>query len=102
MGRKAEVSAFGKEETPTLAGTARYGPVRRVVWDPWLAERGSVSHGDPIRFIVHSSLGVELGVVLLPLQAVGDPSESRRACRWEIYCARGSVELRVTSSPRSG
>jgi len=21
-----------------LVGTARYGPVRRVVWDPWLAE----------------------------------------------------------------
>jgi hypothetical protein len=37
MGRKVEVTASGKEETPTLAGTARYGPVRRVVWDPWLA-----------------------------------------------------------------
>ena len=49
MGRKTEVTAFGKEETPTLAGTARYGPVRRVVWDPWLAERcGLASHGDPI------------------------------------------------------
>jgi hypothetical protein len=35
--RKVEVTASGKEETPTLAGTARYGPVRRVVWDPWLA-----------------------------------------------------------------
>ena len=37
MGRKAEVTASGKGETPTLAGTARYGPVRRVVWDLWLA-----------------------------------------------------------------
>ena len=32
-----------------LAGTARCGPARRVVWDPWLAEYPSVSHGDPIR-----------------------------------------------------
>ena len=32
---------------PRLIGTALYGPVRRVVWDPWLAL--VVSHGDPIR-----------------------------------------------------
>jgi len=47
MRRKAEVTVSGKEETPTLAGTARYGPVRRVVWDPWLTNtqsRGPDSH----------------------------------------------------------
>jgi hypothetical protein len=32
---------------PRLCGTAVYGPVRTVVWDPWLTLR--VSHGDPIR-----------------------------------------------------
>ena len=32
---------------PCLIGTAVYGPVRTVVWDPWLAL--AVSHGDPIR-----------------------------------------------------
>ena len=31
-----------------LIGTARCGPACRVVWDPWLVELGSVSHGDPI------------------------------------------------------
>ena len=41
MRRKAEVTVSGKEETPTLAGTARYGPVRRVVWDPWLTNTQS-------------------------------------------------------------
>jgi len=35
---------------PRLIGTALYGPVRRVVWDPWLALR--VSHGDPIMQIL--------------------------------------------------
>ena len=59
MGRKVEVTVSGKEETPTLAGTAGSGPARRVVWDPWLIERcGLVSHGDPIRifwFIILNS-----------------------------------------------
>jgi hypothetical protein len=41
---------------PRLVGTALYGPVRRVVWDPWLAERSSVSRGDPIiKVLVHGS-----------------------------------------------
>jgi len=31
---------------PRPSGTAVYGPVRTVVWDPWLAL--AVSHGDPI------------------------------------------------------
>ena len=35
---------------PCLIGTALYGPVRRVVWDPWLAL--VVSHGDPIGPII--------------------------------------------------
>jgi hypothetical protein len=38
---QAEVTTPGKEDTPTLAGTARYGPVRRVVWDPWLTNTQS-------------------------------------------------------------
>ena len=33
---------------PRPSGTAVYGPVRSVLWDPWLAL--AVSHGDPIRF----------------------------------------------------
>ena len=49
----AKVTASGKGETPTLAGTAQYGPVRRVVWDPWLIEQPSVSHGDPIGLFLH-------------------------------------------------
>lgn len=35
-----------RAQGPSLIGTALYGAVRRVVWDPWLA---LVSHGDPIR-----------------------------------------------------
>jgi len=35
-----------RAKSPSLIGTALYGAVRRVVWDPWLA---LVSHGDPIR-----------------------------------------------------
>jgi len=31
---------------PRPSGTAVYGPVRTVVWDPWLAL--AVSHGDPM------------------------------------------------------
>jgi hypothetical protein len=38
---QAEVTTPGKEDTPTLVGTARYGPVRRVVWDPWLTNTQS-------------------------------------------------------------
>jgi len=38
-----------RAKSPSLIGTALYGAVRRVVWDPWLA---LVSHGDPIRLIV--------------------------------------------------
>ena len=34
---------------PRPSGTAVYGPVRTVVWDPWLAL--AVSHGDPIRLL---------------------------------------------------
>jgi hypothetical protein len=37
---------------PRLIGTAVYGPVRTVVWDPWLAL--GVSHGDPIRCLCSS------------------------------------------------
>ena len=33
---------------PVSDGTAAGGPARTVVWDPWLAESPSVSHGDPI------------------------------------------------------
>ena len=31
-----------------LIGTAKCGPACLVVWDSWLAEAFSVSHGDPI------------------------------------------------------
>ena len=34
---------------PRPSGTAVYGPVCTVVWDPWLAL--AVSHGDPIRLL---------------------------------------------------
>ena len=34
-----------RAKRPSLIGTAGYGPVRPVVWDPWLT---LVSHGDPI------------------------------------------------------
>ena len=37
-----------RAESPGLIGTAGYGAVCPVVWDPWLAEHPSVSHGDPI------------------------------------------------------
>lgn len=48
VGARRRVSArLSRGLVPRLNGTAGYGPVRPVVWDPWLALR--VSHGDPIR-----------------------------------------------------
>ena len=40
---------------PRPSGTAVYGPVRTVVWDPWLAL--AVSHGDPISRSCLAGLG---------------------------------------------
>jgi len=45
QGRASACSSRGL--VPRLCGTAGYGPVCPVVWDPWLAL--VVSHGDPIR-----------------------------------------------------
>jgi hypothetical protein len=46
-GRSGRASArSSRGPVPRLIGTAVYGPVRTVVWDPWLALE--VSHGDPI------------------------------------------------------
>jgi hypothetical protein len=42
----ADRDSLPRPGSGSLIGTARYGPVRRVVWDPWLALR--VSHGDPV------------------------------------------------------
>lgn len=48
MGVQEQASAcFLRGLVPRPSGTALYGAVRRVVWDPWLAL--AVSHGDPIR-----------------------------------------------------
>ena len=47
---------------PCLLGTAGYGPVCPVVWDPWLALE--VSHGDPIGLLV---------VAILPLASRREP-----------------------------
>jgi hypothetical protein len=47
QGRASACSSRGL--VPRQCGTAVYGPVRTVVWDPWLAL--AVSHGDPIRFL---------------------------------------------------
>ena len=44
-------SFYSGPGAPSLIGTAGYGPVRPVVWDLWLAERCSVSHGDPIEAV---------------------------------------------------
>ncbi len=50
VGEGSSESALRLGQPSRQIGTARYGPVRRVVWDPWLIERyGSVSHGDAIR-----------------------------------------------------
>jgi hypothetical protein len=42
-------ACFLRGHVPRPSGTAVYGPVRTVVWDPWLAL--GVSHGDPIRLV---------------------------------------------------
>ena len=39
-----------------LIGTAVYGPVSTVVWDPWLAL--AVSHGDPIGIVYLVSMSL--------------------------------------------
>ena len=51
---------------PRPCGTAGYGPVCPVVWDPWLAL--VVSHGDPIRSLEFSLLcrGVWTNLVHVP------------------------------------
>jgi hypothetical protein len=47
LGVQEQASAYPLRVTvPRPGGTAVYGPVRTVVWDPWLAL--VVSHGDPI------------------------------------------------------
>ena len=51
-------------ESPSLIGTALYGAVRRVVWDPWLA---LVSHGDPIRRIHFDLEGQHLALIQAPI-----------------------------------
>ncbi len=39
-----------------LIGTAKCGPACLVVWDLWLAEVSSVSHGDPIGLLISVAL----------------------------------------------
>ena len=48
MGVQEQASACSLHGlVPCPSGTAVYGPVRTLVWDPWLAL--AVSHGDPIQ-----------------------------------------------------
>jgi hypothetical protein len=37
-----------RAKRPYLTGTAVCRPARAVVWHSWLAEKPSVSHGEPI------------------------------------------------------
>ena len=37
-----------RAKSPSLTGTAVCRAARAVVWHPWLAEKPSVSHGEPI------------------------------------------------------
>jgi len=48
MRSSGRIVRWGQPDRP--AGTAVCGPACTVVWDPWLAELPSVSHGDPIGF----------------------------------------------------
>lgn len=56
VGVQEQASAcFLRGLVPCPSGTAVYGPVRTVVWDPWLAL--AVSHGDPILRLDSPALG---------------------------------------------
>jgi hypothetical protein len=77
---------------PSLIGTAGYGAVCPVVWDPWLT---LVSHGDPILISVGENWPYQFGRAMKP--EIGSVDEGARVGGQD--CESGPTPIVKFSDP---